>query len=346
MERTETSVKIERYLLQADKMRGLSPTTVKYYGSLLYAFQRQIGVPLEMAERETLRRWAESLKVGANARYTYITAMRSFFRWLQEDDEYREDNPASRLRGPKRPKGIANPVPPEFIAQAMTHASERGWHDVRFIIACMVFAGLRAAEVCGLRLINHITYPDDLLVIDGKGGKTRQVPFTKALSHEWELYFQYRGVPRVGFILLRRDGRSGMVTPNRCSSLISMSYRTMELAYTGHRQRKTYATELNKSPECDIFTLMQLLGHASADTTRVYTAPDMTKASRLAESISIPGITDQEEPTDPWDQALASIADPQVRAAVEALRTGTSSEPVAIPRQRHGFQVIRGGHRG
>lgn len=344
--RKEPSEKIERYLLQIDRMKGLSEGTTEYYGTMLYAFQRQLGMPLEMATRELLRRWAESLKVGANARYTYITAMRSFFRWLQEDDLFREDNPASTLHGPKRPKGIPNPVPPKIIAQAMTYATERGWNDVRFIIALMVFAGCRAAEVCKLRPASRVSYPDDLLVIEGKGGKTRQVPFTASLKYEWDLYIQNRGEARVGFILLRRDGKSGMVNPNRCSGLISMTYRSMELTYTGHRQRKTYATELGRAPKSDVRVVQQLLGHESLETTQIYMAPDMDKARQMAESIMIPGISQpppEDNPPDPWALALATVVDPAVRAAIDALRSAQAGELPPIPRQRNGLRVIQGG---
>lgn len=278
--------RIDEFIVQIDRLRGASQQTVESYTSTLRIVQDAIGVPLELATKPQLLRWAESLPHQANRRASMIYTVRSFFQWLCYDMEYRDDNPAARLRAPLRPKTTPRPTPPDVVAAVMSYATETGQWDLRFAIAVEYGAGARCEEVCRLTPSSLITYPEPLLALQGKQGKVRDVPFTEFLKIEWDLYLNMRTGTRVGPMLVRRDGGSGPVTSNNLTQMVSRLFRAIGETYTGHCNRRTYGTELAATAGSDIAVVSKLLGHEDIRTTmNHYVLPDMAKARDMAEHL-------------------------------------------------------------
>jgi integrase len=95
-----------------------------------------------------------------------------------------------------------------------------------------------------------------VLLVQGKGGKTRRVPISAPLG----LLIRGQG----GYLFPGQI--EGHLSPQRVGRLLS---RALPEGWTGHTARHLFAT-IAYHLNCDLFTVQALLGHASAETTRRY----------------------------------------------------------------------------
>lgn len=144
----------------------------------------------------------------------------------------------------------------------------------------LYFAGLRRAEIIGLRLRDvrapH-ALPDGTQLLGrlralGKGSKERIVPINPAL---WTLLAEYLhslppDTPADCPLLHHRDGSAwgkGMIERRVRAWGAQAGVETSK----AHRWRHTFATDYLDSNPGDIRTLQDLLGHSSLATTQIYT---------------------------------------------------------------------------
>lgn len=298
---------VERYLQEINENGSPEDSTCRVYRNTIDRVERFLGRPIETATKDELRAWRTSITdKSANTQHSYISTIRSFFDWLTVDAELREDNPARILRPPKQQRGTPRAVDPKFIAEAMLYATETGQPDARLGIGLSYFGGVRTCETCRLRQASIIDWPKDLLALDGKGNKRREIPYTDAIRIEMELH----GISRTGFILKRRDHSNGPVRANRLTHIISRVFRDIGTQITNHQGRHTFATlTAEKASAAEIRVVQNLLGHASLTTTQIYVGADMNRAEALMNQLP-------------------------------------SHDALGLPRQRttnHRFQVINGG---
>ena len=92
----------------------------------------------------------------------------------------RPDDPVERLRSVRIPQNAPRPVPEDVLRAALARASRADVRasNPRLMILLAAYAGLRAAEIAQVR---REDLDDDLLRVDGKGGKIRVVPVSGEL---------------------------------------------------------------------------------------------------------------------------------------------------------------------
>lgn len=114
------------------------------------------------------------------------------------------------------------------------------------------------------------------MVRRGKGGKDRLVPIGERAIHwvrryltEWRPSHTH---PGKDFGLLFITERGGMISPKHLTTIISQHVRRANLGKTGscHLFRHTMATLMLENG-ADIRFLQEQLGHASLQTTQIYT---------------------------------------------------------------------------
>ena len=125
-------------------------------------------------------------------------------------------------------------------------------------------AGLRRAEVAGVHTRDVV---EDLggwsLWVHGKGGRDRLVPLSRSLAVE------LRGHVERGYVFPGAVG--GHLSPRWVGRIVA---ELLPGEVTMHQLRHRFATRAY-GVDRDTFTVQQLLGHASPDTTRRYVAvPD------------------------------------------------------------------------
>lgn len=185
------------------------------------------------------------------------------------------------VRAPRRlPESLEPADVSAFLADLSSYRD-------RAIVLVMLFGGLRAAEVRGLRLADIDMGLRRIRVL-GKGGRERVVPVDPAFFAELGGYLREERpagcrTPEC-FVVLRGPTTGRPLTEAGLRSLFR-NHRASSgaIRVRPHRLRHTYGTEL-ASAGMDLLVLRELMGHASPHTTAgyVHLAPETLAAEYAA----------------------------------------------------------------
>lgn len=169
----------------------------------------------------------------------------------------------------------------------------------RAIIITLVDTGIRASELCDLRVRDYRQRRQDLHIAHGKGDKERVVPLGISASEAIDDYIlarqdQYSGRRRrrQGIVVTLKDDAplfatmdDGELTRYELLNMIqACAARAGVKRANVHRFRHTFAINyLRRHP--NVFTLQQVLGHSSLNTVRVYlqlSQTDVHEAHKIA----------------------------------------------------------------
>lgn len=204
-----------------------------------------------------------------------ISSLRTYFRFLESQGiaspELRE------LRPPKVKAGLPKSLTPEEFQLLYDAAeSENTARTARNRMTLLLLYGLgcRVSELIALNL-SDFNETDQWLSIFGKGGKERAVPLTKNLAAELRAYLVGARPQLVkdatDAILINDRGRR----PSRVDVWRWLATWSAKAGFqepvNPHRFRHGCATALLESG-ADLRSIQVLLGHASIQTTQIYTA--------------------------------------------------------------------------
>lgn len=220
---------------------------------------------------EGLVRWFSRQSWAAETRRSHRNTHRAFWAWWTLTGRG-EVNPAEALPRVKASAGVPRPVDELSYRAALRDAAPR----VRLILRCAAEVGLRRAEIAQIHRRDLL---QDLggwsLIVHGKGERPRVVPLPAGLTAE--IGEQCR---RWGYMLPGDDG--GHLSPRYVGKLASAA---LPDDWTLHALRHRFATRAY-SLDRDVFTVQQLLGHASPATTRRYVALDTSSMRSTVERVA------------------------------------------------------------
>ena len=165
---------------------GKSPRTIEGYADSirqLAAFLERGGFPSLMeATAEHIREWLSNLRERGNKPATVNTRYRgvhAFYRWLVEEGEVRE-NPLARIRPPQVPESVQPYYTAEDLQLVLRSLRGRRLRAIdavrtRAVILILFDTGLRASELCSLRLEDVNWDAQTVVVRHPKGGNERVV---------------------------------------------------------------------------------------------------------------------------------------------------------------------------
>ena len=190
---------------------------------------------------------------------------------------------------------------PQEITKLLRCVDVRGAEGVDKVIALrdliileiLVTAGLRRAELCGVKLgdikFTQGTYTIEVL---GKGGKTRFMTLAPSIKRNIDIYLNMRGVTLANkdLPLIISHSSNADSTQHVNTSTV---YRVVkkyakeagldESTIAPHNLRHTFATTAHSELGISKDTLQDLMGHASSATTQRYIhASDMISNSPAA----------------------------------------------------------------
>lgn len=207
-----------------------------------------------------------------------IAALRSFFRYLMIE-RIRDDNPADLLESPVREKNLPLVLSTEqievFLA-AISLEKPVGVRD-RALFELVYSCGLRVSEAVNLSL-DDVYLDEQMILVHGKGGKERFVPFGKA-AHEW--ITRYLSEARLQLVKSRPERavfvnyRGQRITRKGIWKRFNELCREAGIEAKIHTLRHSFATHL-LAGGADLRSVQELLGHSDITTTQVYTHVEET----------------------------------------------------------------------
>jgi site-specific recombinase XerD len=268
---------------------GLSPETVRAYTGDFRAFTEwaargEVTSPAEV-DRRLLRRYLAYLSTRRHARSTVArkaAALRCYFSWAARRGDVDPD-PARRLTAPTGGSRLPRVLdraeldvildgPPSPTARSASAALGEETTRIRddAVLELLYGCGLRVAELCGLDR-RDIDSKDRIVTVWGKGGRPRRVPMhercaeavTRWLEQGRAQFTEATSPPEAVF--LNRAGRR--LGPRDVRRLLD---RRSPVPTHPHALRHSFATHLLDGG-ADLRVVQELLGHASLQTTQVYT---------------------------------------------------------------------------
>ena len=211
-----------------------------------------------------------------------LAGLRSFGRFLEQEGNGKV-GALSAIRAPKVGKSLPKPIQ-MAAAKRFTDADERAgetrdpwiWARDAAVMALLYGSGLRISEALGLKR-REVPLPGegDVIIVTGKGNKTRMVP---VLPQILLLISDYAALcpfdlPPAGPLFV--GARGGPLSPRILQLTMERLRGALGLpdSATPHALRHSFATHLlNRGG--DLRAIQELLGHASLSTTQIYTAVD------------------------------------------------------------------------
>ena len=262
--------------------RGRAVKTVENYDHYLTRFFEQTGVKNvgDISEQNIrdFRLWLNR-QAGTNSgqmkRRTqnyYMIALRAFLKFLRKRD-IECVNP-ERIELAKLPERELDLITPAELGRLMQAARGTGEQELRdsAILELLFSTGLRVSELCALD--SDLDLTQDSFSVRGKGDKVRVVFLSPAAKSAVMAYLKARkDMGEALFVNLS----VGKAIPSRLSprsvERILKKYAIkagITKKVTPHVLRHVFATDLLNNG-ADIRSVQQLLGHASINTTQIYT---------------------------------------------------------------------------
>jgi site-specific recombinase XerD len=288
--------------LQRGQARNLSPRTLSFYRERLAVFGRWLEseklalAPADISAaviRDFLS--AERERTSAATAGHAFTTLRAWFRWLAAE-EWIPENPMAKVEKVRIPRKLIQALSQEQVT-ALLAGCGRGFTGARLRAAILVLVdcGLRASELCGLK-VEDVDWNAGTLRVMGKGARERLVPFGEAARMALLAYIARRGnIPgqQVLFLtcnadplnrgelhrLLSEAGKRAGLTGVRCSP---------------HVFRHTSALMFLRAGG-DPFSLQAILGHSDLTMTKRYCG------------ISAADVLAKHRAASPGDQFLAAV---------------------------------------
>ena len=193
---------------------------------------------------------------------------------------YREDDPAELLEGPKIGLHLPEVLTVEEIDRiidAIDLSKPEGQRN-RAILETLYSCGLRVSELCGLKL-SDLYLDENFIRVTGKGDKQRLVPISPRAIKELRYWFQDRNTTwriKPGFedyVFLARWGKN--ISRIQVFQLIKELARQAGIAknISPHTFRHSFATHLLEGG-ANLRAIQCMLGHESIATTEIYTHID------------------------------------------------------------------------
>ncbi|WP_297215190.1 site-specific integrase [Thermoplasma sp.] len=142
----------------------------------------------------------------------------------------------------------------------------------RVMILLALNSGLRRSEICNLKVID--IHPSYISVINGKGGKDRDVYLDEYTREEISKYLSMRNHQECPYVFTTRKGK---ITEAYMGNIAMDIRKSTGIDFSWHKCRHTYAKNLLRN-NIDLETIRQMLGHANLSTTQVYSQLDSGEA--------------------------------------------------------------------
>ncbi len=262
--------------------RGRAVKTIENYDHYLTRYFAQTGVRrvtdiTEQNIRE-FRQWLNrqpGTSGGGMKRRTqnyYMIALRAFLKFLRKREiECISPERIELAKLPERELDLITSAELERLLKSAHGTEERDLRDTA-ILEMLFSTGLRVSELCALD--TDLDLARDSFSVRGKGEKVRVVFLSDAAKSAVVAYLKARKDMADALFVNIPTGTQipSRLTPRSIERIIKRAATKAGITkkVTPHVLRHSFATDL-LSNGADIRSVQQLLGHASINTTQIYT---------------------------------------------------------------------------
>jgi site-specific recombinase XerD len=283
--------------------------TIKNLSRSVIAWFEKKGIPLEEATIQDAMEFRKELyepeggqKISAGTVYNRLKMGRKLFRFMVKFGK-RQTNPFLEVRYPRLPDGISRNILNEMQmnrlmdALSMFHnedASEKRLEKYRAHVASVLLyaTGMRISEAAGLLPEDVDIKRREVIIREGKGGKSRIALLTGYAADVLDYYIRY-GRPA----LLKRGWRKhgsrlfGADTATLASAVnreLKKTCKELKIpVITCHGFRHSLGTHLLHAG-CDVRHIQMILGHDKLNSTQRYTRVDRDDLKNIIDRYSAP----------------------------------------------------------
>lgn len=271
-----------------EQERGLSKNTSEAYVrdvAHLLEYLETHSIALEQVCERDLHEFLftlHELGIQARSQARAISGMRSFFKYLQLEG-YMLSDPSELIENPHIPAHLPDVLSLEEIEMMLDSIPQDKNEALRneAIIETLYGSGLRVSELINLR-ISRIDFKEKYAIIEGKGAKTRIVPFSDVSLN---LIAEYIATDRAELKI--KPGCDDILFLNRRGGKLTrvmIFYIVKQLAelagikkdVSPHTLRHSFATHLLEGG-ANLRVIQEILGHESISTTEIYIHIDRSR---------------------------------------------------------------------
>jgi integrase/recombinase XerC len=292
-EQTDSPIQslLDAYIRYLIAEKNLSPFTLRNYRTDILDFacyleELEQAAPLD-AERHSFRRYLANARDGGIVTASLarrVSTIRNFYAYLAREGHL-ETNPLAGVSSPKRERRLPSILTKDHLSALIASADEQTPQGLRnrAILELMYAAGVRLSEIVALD-VKDLELAERTLIVRGKGNKERMVLIGAPAEQALRRYLA-DGQPKLASgedsaLFLNRDGnrlsgRSVQQIVRRHALRAGLDQRVHP-----HLLRHSFATHLLDGG-AELRVVQELLGHASASTTQIYTHVTEEQARRV-----------------------------------------------------------------
>jgi integrase/recombinase XerD len=287
--------RLRKLMLEELQRRNYSNDTIRHYLRVVEEFARHFGKPPDQLGLNELRTYQAHLlkqrKLAVGSVVNHVAALRFFFVRTLRRSEFREFIPYPK--GRDRLPGILSKDEVARLINASGNLFRRA------LLMTLYGTGMRRSEVANLKVSAVDSKRMIIRVVQGKGGKDRDLPLSPALLETLRAYWHWRK-PK-SYLFPSRTLRRAPDQPISdkavwiaCAEAARRAGITKRV--TPHTLRHSWATHLLEGG-ADLRTIQLLLGHGDLETTARYlhlSQQHLNAVSNPLESLDLSDVAESE----------------------------------------------------
>ncbi|MGC0371766.1 MAG: hypothetical protein DGJ47_000466 [Rickettsiaceae bacterium] len=245
---------------------------MSYYNDCNSAFKNIKNIDIRLVRSWLSQRHSDNYSPASNARA--LSAVKSFYRHLEKTDGL-QCHALYVIKPPKKPKLLPKSLSKDDAHMALSSIEMLGdshWVHLRnkSLLTLIYASGLRISEA--LSITKKHLQNSDFIIITGKGGKQRSIPW---ISQSRQLIDQY--LVAMPYHIeddesIFRGQKGGALQRSVFNKELTNLRRATGLpeSMSSHSFRHSFATHLLENG-ANLRSIQDLLGHQSLSTTQCYT---------------------------------------------------------------------------
>jgi site-specific recombinase XerD len=276
---------IDGYLMSLGARR-LSQNTIDDYSRTLYKFAAFLKDDLPVHEitiRDIERFLASNPNLSNKTILNYYIGLSSLWTWLIQE-EIAKENIVRKLKPPKPEKKEVSPlteteVKAIFSALNRSKVYRRNGQSIdhslnsmernRAILLLMLDTGIRASELCDLKIEDVDNRNNRIYVRKGKGMKERLLPISPRTGQMIWRYLATRGDTHPDDSLFTGRLNRPLTRTKLAEMFQNIGKRAGVSNVHPHRFRHTFAIQYLRNGG-NAYTLQSMLGHSTLETVKIY----------------------------------------------------------------------------